>query len=102
MTSAGRTSERERARRVLEPEVAVRDEPAGDPLAVRPVERDVGHRLAEELPGDGDRDGDRDEDAGCGERGRVRAVAHGPTDVLAGRRRGANSASSANGSTQGR
>ena len=67
---------RERAGRILEGEVAVRDEPVGDPFSVRPVERDVRHRVAEQLPRDSRDRGDRDEDGGCHERRGRRTHAH--------------------------
>ncbi len=92
---------RERARRILEREVAVGNEAVGDSLAVRAVERDVRDRIAEELPGDGRRDGDADEHARGQQRlgGRSTAFHYGP---VATRVRGAQSARSTNGSTHGR
>ena len=95
---------RERSGRILECEVAVRDETVRDALAVGVVERDVGYRAAAQLPGDGRRHR-REHEHRSGEE-RVAwaslAVAHVEAASSGCGSRGRNSASSTNGSTQGR
>ena len=95
---------RERARRILEREVAVGDEAVRDALAVDVVERDVGHRATAQLPGDGRRHR-REHEGRCGEERVARyppAASHVDTASSGRGSRGRNSASSTNGSTQGR
>ncbi len=118
----GQNESRKRPRRVLEREVAVGDEPVRDSLAVRSIERDIGDGAPAPLPRDGRRHGREDEHGGGGERlplcgvavphvdlavSRGRASVAGSGRGIAGGRaglgsRGRKSASSTNGSTQGR
>ena len=92
----------QRTRRVLEPEITVRDKPVRDPLAVRPVERDVRDGVPRELPRHGHRDGDRDEHSACEERVPGQAPWRHGARVSGRGVRGSIKARRTNGSTQGR